>query len=255
MSFYCPHCHFKNSEIQAAGEIQERGSRQAFKLTSMDDLSRQVVKSDTCIVKFEELEVEIPAGRGQLTNVEGLLRTTLDDLEFGQAARRSLDPETYEKLETLIGKGRQMLNSQDFPFLLSLDDPAGNSSIEPSPDDIEGTLTRSEYPRTPEQNEALLLGTNDSTDVSAPTNGDSERKAVLEIPNADAEDEIVPNEVYSFPVGCPGCMKSCITHMKMVDIPHFKEVIIMSTVCQHCGCELTLALFCFQNPNRNRSKQ
>lgn len=54
-------------------------------------------------------------------------------------------------------------------------------------------------------------------------------------PGLDADGNIIPNEVYSFPASCPGCMKSCTTHMKMVDIPHFKQVVLMSTVCQLCG--------------------
>jgi zinc finger protein len=53
------------------------------------------------------------------------------------------------------------------------------------------------------------------------------------------EDDIVENTVYSFPASCPGCTKSCTTNMKMVNIPHFKQVILMSTVCDHCGCKFT----------------
>jgi len=49
------------------------------------------------------------------------------------------------------------------------------------------------------------------------------------------DDDIIPNEVYSFPATCPGCTRHCVTHMKMVDIPHFKQVVIMSTVCDQCG--------------------
>ena len=49
------------------------------------------------------------------------------------------------------------------------------------------------------------------------------------------DDDIVENQVYTFPASCPGCMKNCATNMKMVNIPHFKQVVIMSTVCDHCG--------------------
>lgn len=51
------------------------------------------------------------------------------------------------------------------------------------------------------------------------------------------EDDIVENQVYSFPASCPGCTNSCTTNMKMVNIPHFKQVVLMSTVCDHCGCK------------------
>lgn len=57
MSFYCEHCHFKNNEIQPAGEIQEQGAKYIFKLDQMDDLERKVVKSDTAILRIEELRL------------------------------------------------------------------------------------------------------------------------------------------------------------------------------------------------------
>lgn len=120
-----------------------------------------------------------------------------------------------------------MIAGNGFPFRLSVDDPAGNSWIEPEQKDGVGKWSKVEYARTTEQNEALGLGEQeeeDSTDATRqPTRADFE------------DDDIVPNEVYSFPATCPGCNKHCVTHMKMVEIPHFKQVVIMSTVCDHCG--------------------
>lgn len=88
MSFYCEHCHFKNNEIQPAGEIQEQGAKYIFKLDQMDDLERKVVKSDTAILRIEELEIEVPPGRGRLTNVEGILSEVHQDLEGSQKNRK-----------------------------------------------------------------------------------------------------------------------------------------------------------------------
>ncbi|KAG5439642.1 hypothetical protein PCK2_000776 [Pneumocystis canis] len=48
-------------------------------------------------------------------------------------------------------------------------------------------------------------------------------------------DHIHPDEVHKFPSTCPSCTKSCDTNMKLINIPYFKEVIIMCTVCDHCG--------------------
>lgn len=227
MSFYCPHCSFKNSEIQSAGEIQEKGSRYELRLRGMPDFARQLVKSDTCVVKFIELDLEVPAGRGQLTNVEGLLTMVLEDLAIGQEARKEQMPEVYAKVDEILTKGKAMVAGESFPFRLSLDDPAGNSWIEPDQKDGVGKWSKVEYPRTPEQNEALGLG-QDEEEAAAATTGQP-TKADFE------DDDIVPNEVYSFPATCPGCNKHCVTHMKMVEIPHFKQVVIMSTVCDHCG--------------------
>lgn len=230
MSFFCPHCNFKNSEIQSAGEIQQKGSRYELRLTSMPDFARQVVKSDTCVVKFIELDIEVPSGRGQLTNIEGLLSMILEDLEVGQPARKEQTPEIYEKIEEIVARGRTMLTGQSFPFRVSMDDPAGNSWIEPDQKDGVGKWSRVEYARTPEQNEALGLGDGEDSKDAPAEDEDSSANAVGAI-----DDDIVPNEVYSFPATCPGCTRHCVTHMKMVEIPHFKQVVIMSTVCDHCG--------------------
>ncbi|RDW72097.1 putative zinc finger protein zpr1 protein [Coleophoma crateriformis] len=228
MSFFCPHCNFKNSEIQSAGEIQQKGTHHELRLTTQADFGRQVVKSDTCTVKFIELDIEVPPGRGQLTNVEGLLSMILEDLELQQPARKEQVPEVWAKIEEIIKKGRGMLAGEAYPFRVSLDDPAGNSWIEPDQKDGVGKLARTTYARTPEQNEGLGL----SGDAQPDTTTDGDEESSIHNPEGD---DIVPNEVYSFPATCPGCSRHCVTHMKMVDIPHFKQVVIMSTVCDHCG--------------------
>src|SRR5277367_3558028 len=115
MSFFCPHCNFKNSEIQSAGEIQQKGSKYELRLTSTADFARQIVKSDTCVVKFIELDIEVPAGRGQLTNVEGLLSMIVEDLEMEQPARKEQLPEVYEKIEDIVARGRKMLAGESLP--------------------------------------------------------------------------------------------------------------------------------------------
>ena len=170
MSFYCEHCQFKNNEIQPAGEIQEQGSKYTFQLSCLEDMGRQVVKSDTAVLRIEDLEIEVPAGRGRLTNVEGILSEVLKDLEGDQKFRKKEDPELYDKIDGIVQPLIKMLIGGKFPFTISLDDPAGNSWIEPSPTDpkTKGRYTHVPYPRTPEQNEALGLG-----EVSAEQSGGS----------------------------------------------------------------------------------
>ncbi|KAK2606940.1 hypothetical protein N8I77_005659 [Diaporthe amygdali] len=228
MSFSCDHCGFKNSEIQAAGSVQPRGTHYELRLTALPDFARQVVKSDSATVKFIELDLEVPAGKGQLTNVEGLLTNIIDDLEFGQETRKAQSPEVYEKVAEIIAKGRAMVAGEAFPFRLYVDDPAGNSWIAPDLQDGVGKWSKREYTRTTEQNEALGLSDTAaaSGDGTIPLQGQG---------RLGDNDDILPDEVYSFPASCPGCMHPCVTHMKMVDIPHFKQVVLMSTVCDACG--------------------
>lgn len=138
-------------------------------------------------------------------------------------------PEVFTKIAEIIVKGKKMLAGESFPFRVSLDDPAGNSWIEPNQKDGVGKWSKTEYARTPEQNEALGLGVGNEQETLEP--------AAEGQPTAESfeSDDIIPNEVYSFPATCPGCTRHCVTHMKMVDIPHFKQVVIMSTVCEECG--------------------
>ncbi|KAI0113653.1 ZPR1 zinc-finger domain-containing protein [Nemania sp. FL0031] len=218
MSFQCDKCNFTNSEIQSAGEIQPKGASYLLRLTDMVDFERTVVKSDTAVVKFIELDLEVPSGRGQLSNVEGLLSTVVDDLELGQEARKEQVPEVYEKVAQIISKARDMLAGEAFPFRLSVDDPAGNSWISPNMRDGIGKWEKREYVRTPEQNESLGLA---ATEPGGTTGHEDE--------------DIIPDQVYEFPATCPGCMHPCTTRMTMVDIPHFKAVVLMSTACNDCG--------------------
>ena len=42
-------------------------------------------------------------------------------------------------------------------------------------------------------------------------------------------------QVLQFPSNCVQCEAACTTNMKTVDIPKFKQVIIMAMVCDNCG--------------------
>ena len=254
MSFSCPHCHFKNSEVQPAGEIQQRGIKFTLKVESADDLSRQIIKSDTAIFRVEDIDLEIPPGRGQLTNVEGILAMVAQDLEQKQEERKQVVPEVYEQLQGVINTIKQMASGEKLPFKVTIDDPAGNSSIEPPNQLFAGKYSRHEYARTATQNEALGLGDSSGQPQEAPLNVEAPATEIRpeyhatqmypEMPSAhqpmvnNVDDDIVENQVYSFPASCPGCTLSCTTNMKMVNIPHFKQVVLMSTVCDHCGCKL-----------------
>lgn len=245
MSFECPHCHFKNTEVQPAGEIQQRGAKITLRIDSADDMSRQIVKSDTASFRVEDIDLEIPPGRGQLSNVEGILSMVAQDLEQKQDERKEAMPEVYEKVQGVIDSLKEMASGAKVPFKITVDDPAGNSSIEPSPQDTAAKYFRHEYPRSAEQNSALGLG--DTSGEAPDTEIRPEYKANQMYPHMpeqpmvnNVDEEIVENQVYAFPATCPGCTKPCTTNMKMVNIPHFKQVVLMSTVCDHCGCKSPL---------------
>lgn len=251
MSFSCPHCGFRNSEIQAAAQIAEKGSRYNFKIESKEDFSRQVVKSETATCTFTELELEIPPERGQLTNIEGLLTEMIANLEMDQDARKETQPETYEKINEFLAKVRGALEGENLPLTFYVDDPAGNSWVEYQPGQAAHKWSMYEYNRTAEQNVFLgLISADDvaqhrlaelkqkkeATDqnVSSSLNNESHPPTASGFAG-ESEIENFENEVQTFLATCSACSQPCETHMKTVNIPHFKDVIIMSTVCDKCG--------------------
>ncbi|KAI8340256.1 ZPR1 zinc-finger domain-containing protein [Chlamydoabsidia padenii] len=222
MAFECPHCGLRNNELQSAGSFNEKGQTVSCKVNGKEDLDRQLVKSDFASVKFEELDVEIPANnrRGLLTTVEGLVGNAIDDLSQGQAVRKHMDEDLYNKIQTIIDTLTSYQEGQQ-AFTMTIDDPSGNSYIEnrclPAQDP---QLTLRWYIRTPEQNATLGLS--------------NDQSAADQALAAHGDDDEAP-EVLTFPANCSNCNSPSETNMHVLDIPHFKEVVIMATNCEHCG--------------------
>lgn len=235
MSFYCDYCYLKNTEIQSAGQIQEHGIIYTLNMDNPEDLQRPAVKSDTAVFRVEDLDVEVPAGLGRLTNVEGLLCEILKDLEYGQRRRKREDPELYAKIDAIVQPLLEMSLGRGLPFTITLNDPAGNSWIEPSPQDSSKKYIRAEYARTPEQNESLgLSGENFDLENETQEAEDPERNTGGELGpmgGVDIEDGVQ----YAVPCQCPGCLKAAVMNIQKVNIPYFKEVFICAVVCTSCG--------------------
>jgi zinc finger protein len=201
----------------------ERGCIYTVKVTSRGDLDRQLVKSETCTITIPEYELTIPASRGQLTNIEGVIADTVRDLEMGQALRKHSQPEVHDKIEVLLVKLRPAVSEEDGdvqlplePFTVRLDDPSGNSFIEVKNGFKDPKWSKREYVRTKEQNIQLGLGADDDT------SGGRGDVAAVEKSLTDDMQEINPDDVLSFPSTCPSCHQPLATFMKPVSIPHFK---------------------------------
>ena len=268
VSFSCPYCGCRNSEVQSAGMIQEKGCVYTVHCTQQRDLDRQMVKSEYATISVPDLQLQIPAKRGQITTIEGVLSDTLRDLEVDQPVRKHMQPDVYAKIEQVCDRLRDYLGERKVdegeqegaaaaaassasgahaigpvggrtedakapgrtfpPFKLQLDDPSGNSFIEFT-GDIEqlgagdNKWTKRDYPRTKEQNEMLgLMGT------AAP--GDAVEKA------DPSENVPIDNEeIFHFDGSCSSCNAPCRTMAKRVNIPYFKDILILSTNCDNCG--------------------
>jgi zinc finger protein len=227
-SFECPHCHIKDNSVKSAGQIQDQGAKYTLDVQNEDDMQRQVIRSDVSIFKVETLGIEMPKGESQLSTVEGVVQKIHQSLASEQPLRKVQTPELHDALAPIIENLEKILNREGYPFTVSLDDPTGNSWIAPNANDRGNNYRRRDYPRTHEQNEEL--------GIAADAEATKHEGAALTEGAGDPEDlEIVDGKVYSIPAECPGCSKSCSVNMKKVNIPHFKEVIIWGTSCEHCG--------------------
>ena len=204
------------------------------------------MRSDVSIFKVESLGIEMPKGESQLTNIEGVIQRIHESLSGEQDLRKEQAPELYAALQPIIEKLKAILDRTGFPFVVSLDDPTGNSWIAPNTTDRGNKYIRREYPRTHEQNEELGI----SHDPNA---ANAEAKGVPDM--GDPEDlDIVDGQVYDLPTECPGCTSpQASTRIKRVNskfnyysqdqcrcltnhpVPHFKEVYLFGTSCPACG--------------------
>lgn len=241
MSFRCDHCGFSNNEIQSAGSIRPEGSVYTARILTREDLDRQIVKSGFCTVSIPEFELTIPASKGQMTTVEGVIRDIVADLSSDQPLRRVENEAAYTKIETILDGFRGILaddddddeapkvgkaSQKDAPmktFTITLDDPSGNSFIEfvGSMSDPKWNLRT--YHRTRQQNVLLGLVNPDEEEKKE----DDDRLGG----GLEGENE----ELYVFPGSCSSCGHPSDTLIKKVNIPYFKDVLIMSTNCEHCG--------------------
>ena len=134
-----------------------------MRVTDPSDLTRDVLKSETCTLKIPELEFEaqLVTNGGKFTTVEGLLEAIKEQLLTGNPFLMgdSATAEMKQKMAGFSTKLDALLTGQTV-FTMVLDDPAGNSFIQnfyaPDPDP---EMTVEDYDRTPEDD--AFLGIDD----------------------------------------------------------------------------------------------
>ena len=134
-----------------------------MRVTDPSDLTRDVLKSETCTLKIPELEFEaqLVTNGGKFTTVEGLLEAIKEQLLTGNPFLMgdSATAEMKQKMAGFSTKLDDLLTGQTV-FTMVLDDPAGNSFIQnfyaPDPDP---EMTVEDYDRTPEDD--AFLGIDD----------------------------------------------------------------------------------------------
>lgn len=246
LSFSCEHCGYENNEIQPAAEIEPNGCKITLVIKTERDLNRRVVKSDRTSVRFVELDFEIPAQsqKGEVTTVEGIIDRSIAGLEQDQPVRRIQHPDDAAQIDAFIEKLRN-LKSIEKPFTIVFEDISGNCRVEnlnaPNPDP---GCTMTHFIRTKEQNHELGMFTQTELNDESNATQTAEAEATAATGSKNllkpiAEDEWtleeLHGEVLQFQTDCPSCQSKCETNMKVTNIPHFKDVVIMSTNCDVCG--------------------
>ncbi|XP_071702184.1 uncharacterized protein [Rutidosis leptorrhynchoides] len=172
MASTCDACGYKNSELKAGGAIPAKGKKVTLLVKNVEDLSRDVIKSDTASVKIPEINLELAGGTlgGLVTTVEGLITKISESLErvHGFTFGDSLDEDRKSKWLDFRARLVKLLNIEE-PWTLILDDALANSFIAPATDDIkdDSQLTFDEYERSWEQNEELGLNDMDTSSADA----------------------------------------------------------------------------------------
>ncbi|VDL59234.1 unnamed protein product [Hymenolepis diminuta] len=218
-SFECEHCGFKNNSVDPAAPIQNRGKKFTVDVRCAKDLNRRVIQPCFAEIRIPSLESAFPSSESILTTVEGIITGIIEKLEMLQPERRSADPKQAEAIDAFIKKLRDLLTLKT-PFTLEMDDPSGNGFIENLHAPLEDPqVTCITYKRTLEQNKLLGFQDDDATTAL----------------DDDDEPEDLKNSVSTFHANCPNCHSNCPTNMKVIDIPYFQEVVLMSINCSLCG--------------------
>nr|CAG4650178.1 EOG090X06TU [Sida crystallina] len=162
MATNCDSCGHRTNEVKSGSGIGDKGTRITLKVTDISDMSRDVLKSETCSLSIPELDFEVGAGTlgGRFTTLEGLLVAMKEQL-IGQnplSCGDSATADMKERMKKFSHKLEDVISGEWLGVHIVLDDPAGNSYLQniyaPDPDP---EMQTEHYERTFDQNEDLGL--------------------------------------------------------------------------------------------------
>lgn len=239
-SFSCPHCGYRDSKVDSAAEIQPQGIRYEVEIKTPEDLNRTVVKGSYCSVIIPELGFEDPnnSHTGCVTTVEGVLAAIIENLAPHLSAYKSITngkeiPPQYQSLMNFVEKVKEMKEKGGFTLIMS--DPSGNSFISAGPnDDVICGAAATRFQRTREQCEKIGLNPDQEEELQK-----KEREGVVSVEGnlsslkeveTEDNDNIVP-----LPTECPVCHTNGILKTQVVNVPHFKEIVLLAFTCDKCN--------------------
>ena len=129
----CDNCGARSNEVKSGGGMEELGKKITLNVTHPSDMSRDVLKSDTCSIAIPELEFEMGGMSvgGKFTTLEGLLTDILDQVEKNSlwGGADAAAPDVVERMQVFKAKFQDCIAGKG-KFTLILDDAAGNSYVQ-----------------------------------------------------------------------------------------------------------------------------
>ncbi|PAV19707.1 zinc-finger ZPR1 [Pyrrhoderma noxium] len=159
MSTNCDRCGYRDNEVKSGSAISEKGKRITLKVEDQEDLSRDVLKSESCGMRIPEIELALNPGTlgGRFTTLEGLLSQVYDELSDKVFANGDSATEDRKKFEEFLADLKSAI-AVERPYTVILEDPLANSYLQnlyaPDPDP---NMVIEVFDRTWEQNEELGL--------------------------------------------------------------------------------------------------
>ncbi|RDB30995.1 Zinc finger protein zpr1 [Hypsizygus marmoreus] len=199
MSTNCERCGYRDNEVKSGSAISQFGKKITLKVEDREDLSRDILKSETAGMTIPEIDMVLEKGSlgGRFTTLEGILDQVYDELSskaFASGDAVSLsDKDEFDKfLERL-----KQIKTAETPFTVILDDPLANSYVQnlyaPDPDP---NLKIEQYERSWQDNEDLGLNDIKVEGYEADAQKEQEEKEKKEkADKVDAELAATPSEV------------------------------------------------------------
>jgi zinc finger protein len=153
----------RSNEVKTGGEVPEKGRRITVVVDTPEDLSRDILKAESCAMSCPELGLSVEPGTlgGRFTTIEGLLTQVRDDLkssifDAGDGGD-SMDSASKQKWSTFFHNLTAAINGEG-KFTLTLEDPLASSYVQsftaPEPDP---KIQVEDYQRTEAEEEELGL--------------------------------------------------------------------------------------------------
>lgn len=149
--------------MKTGGEVPDKGRRITVAIENKEDLSRDILKAESCAMSCPELSLSVEPGTlgGRFTTIEGLLTQVRDDLKSSifdsTEGGDSMDTTSKSKWTSFFSQLDTAINGA-VKFTVILTDPLASSYVQsftaPEPDP---QITLEDYERTAEEEDDLGL--------------------------------------------------------------------------------------------------